>query len=298
MVARAYIFLIITTAGWGGNAVAGKMAVDHVSPALLTSMRWALALLILLPLARPHLIRQWPIIKANALLLLFLGVVGFTLFNNLLYVALIHTSAINAAIEQAATPLVIFGASFLLFRQRITTGQFAGFIISVIGVALVASHGDLTRLLKLDVGFGDAMLLLAVLCYGIYTVCLRWKPDLHWLSLMTTLAAAAFVGSLPFTLRESLSGQMLLPDTQGWLVVLYAAIFPSIVSQVLYIKGNELIGGNRAGVFFNLVPIFGTFFAVILLGENFQLYHLAALALVLGGIAIAERKVSRPAIVP
>lgn len=298
MAVRAYIYLIITTAGWGGNAVAGKLAAGHVSPALLTSLRWSLAVLILLPMALPHLRRQWPVVKAGWPILLFLGVLGFALFNNFLYVALIHTSAINAAIEQAATPLVIFIASFALFGQRVTAGQFIGFAISVIGVALVASHGDLTRLLYLDVGFGDAMLLLAVLCYGIYTVCLRWKPNLHWLSLMTALALGAFVGSLPFTLRECLSGTMQLPDTQGWLVVLYAAIFPSIVSQVLFIKGNEMIGGNRAGVFFNLVPIFGTFFAVILLGESFHLYHLTALALVLGGIAIAERRHRHPAIVP
>lgn len=298
MAVRAYLFLTITMAGWGGNAVAGKLAVGHVSPALLTSLRWSLAMLILLPLALPHLRRQWPVIKANWAILLFLGVVGFALFNNFLYVALIHTTAINAAIEQAATPLVIFIASFALFRQRVAPRQFIGFAISVIGVALVASHGDLSRLLYLDVGFGDAMLLLAVLCYGIYTVCLRWKPELHWLSLMTALAAGAFVGSLPFTLRESLSGNMLLPDTQGWLVILYAAIFPSIVSQVLYIKGNEIIGGNRAGLFFNLVPIFGTFFAVILLRENFHLYHLIALVLVLGGIAISERRSRHPAIQP
>lgn len=297
MAMRAYIYLIITTAGWGGNAVAGKFAVGHVSPAALTSLRWSLAVLLLLPFALPHLRRQWPIVKQSWAILLFLGVLGFALFNNFLYVALNHTSAINATIEQAATPLVIFTASFVLFRQRITAGQLIGFAISVVGVALVASHGDVTRLLYLDVGFGDAMLLLAVLCYGTYTVCLRWKPKLHWLSLMTALAAGAFAGSLPFTLRESLSGDMILPDTQGWLVVLYAAIFPSIVSQVLFIKGNEMIGGNRAGVFFNLVPIFGTFFAVILLGEGFHLYHLAALALVLGGIAIAERQSRKPATV-
>ncbi len=290
MTTRAYLFLVITMAGWGGNAIAGKLAVDHVSPALLTSMRWALAVLILLPFSLRHLRRQWATIRANAAMLLFLGTLGFALFNNFVYVALIHTSAINAAIEQAATPLVIFIASFALFRQRITAGQFFGFLVTVVGVALVASHGDLSRVLGLDVGFGDAMLLLAVLCYGIYTVSLRWKPHLHWLALMTTLAAGGFVGSLPFTVREGLSGTMQLPDLQGWLVVLYATIIPSIVCQVLYIKGNEIIGGNRAGVFFNLVPIFGTFFAVVLLGEDFRMYHLIALALVLGGIAIAERR--------
>jgi drug/metabolite transporter (DMT)-like permease len=290
MAARAYLYLTITTAGWGGNAVAGKLAVGHVSPAMLTSLRWAAALMIILPFALPHLRREWAVIKAHAAILLFLGIVGFALFNNLLYLALIHTSAINAAIEQAATPLVIFIASYALFGQRATASQLLGFMISVVGVALVASHGDLTRLLDLDVGFGDAMLLLAVFCYGIYTVSLRWKPKLHWLSLMTTLGGAAFIGSVPFTIWEGFSGDLRAPDLHGWLVVLYAATIPSIICQALYIKGNELIGGNRAGLFFNLVPIFGTFLAVVLLDEAFRIYHMIALALVLGGIAMAERR--------
>ena len=287
---RAYLYLTITTAGWGGNAVAGKVAVGHISPAMLTSMRWFFAVVILLPLAWPHLRRQWPIIKENAAILAFLGILGFTLFNNLLYLALKYTSAINTGIIQAATPLVIFIASFLFFRQRTSIGQIAGFMLSVVGVTIVVTNGDVARILRLDVSQGDAMVLLAVLCYGIYTVALRWKPDLHWISLMTMLAIFAFVGSLPFTAYESFAGDMIWPDTTGWMVVLYAAVVASIVSQVLYIRGNELIGGNRAGLFFNLVPIFGTLFAILLIGETFHLYHLIALALVLGGIAIAERR--------
>jgi len=295
MAARAYLYLVITTIGWGGNAVAGKLAVGHVSPALLTTLRWAVALAVILPFALPHLRREWPAIRAHAGVLIALGMLGFALFNNLLYFALIYTSAINVAIEQAAMPLVIFVASFLLFRQKTTLAQIAGFCISVVGVALVASDGDLSRLLALDINLGDAVMMVAVLSYGLYTVGLHWKPRLHWLSLMSALAIVAFFGSIPFTAFEAASGSLILPDLQGWLVVLYAGTIASIASQALYILGNELIGGNRAGLFINLVPIFGTLFAVVILGEDFQLHHFFALALVLGGIALAERRNGRRA---
>jgi drug/metabolite transporter (DMT)-like permease len=75
---------------------------------------------------------------------------------------------------------------------------------------------------------------------------------------------------------------------KAWSVVAYTVIFPSLVSQVLFARGVELIGSNRAGLFMNLVPIFGSFFAVLLLGEAFQVYHGLALVLVIGGIAIAQ----------
>ena len=73
-------------------------------------------------------------------------------------------------------------------------------------------------------------------------------------------------------------------------MLVYAAIFPSIVSQACYIRGVALIGANRGGLFINLVPIFGTFFAVTLLGEQLRIHHIVGLVLVLGGIALAERK--------
>ncbi|WP_419908825.1 DMT family transporter [Hoeflea sp.] len=290
MAIRAYILLIITTLGWGGNAIAGKLAAGHISPALLTSGRWLIALAILLPFALPHMRREWPTLRAHFWLLLVLGMVGFALFNNFYYLALNYTSAINGAIEQASMPLLVFIANFVLFGQRVSPGQIIGFFISLIGVALVATNGNLVGILRLDIGYGDALLILSIAFYGAYTVSLRWMPKLHWLSAMTALSVGAIIGGLPFTAWEAYSGRMIMPDTQGWLVLAYAAIFPSIISQACFIKGVELIGANRGGLFINLVPIFGTFFAVTLLGEELFAFHIIALALVLGGIALAEHK--------
>ena len=52
--------LVLTMAFWGGNAVAGKFAVGEVSPFVLTFLRWALAALIVMAFAWPHLKRDWP----------------------------------------------------------------------------------------------------------------------------------------------------------------------------------------------------------------------------------------------
>ena len=293
MAVKAYILLVITTLGWGGNAVAGKFAAGHISPALLTSGRWLLALLLLLPFALPHLRREWPVIRAHFLFLLAMGTVGFALFNNFYYLALNHTSAINGAIQQAAMPLLVFAANFLLFGQRVSYSQIAGFFISLTGVALVVTNGNLPGLLRLDVGYGDALLILSISFYGAYTVALRWMPKLHWSSAMTALALGALIGGAPFTAFEAWSGNLIPPDTRGWLVIAFAAIFPSIISQACFIGGVALIGANRAGLFINLVPIFGTLFAVVLLGEQLRTFHLIAMGLVLGGIALAERKPGR-----
>ena len=80
-----------------------------------------------------------------------------------------------------------------------------------------------------------------------------------------------------------------MPTLQGWLVAVYVAIFPSCLSQLFYMRGVDLIGPARAGVFINLVPAFSAILAVVMLGEPFAMFHAVALVLVIGGIWLAQR---------
>ncbi|SIQ37168.1 EamA domain-containing membrane protein RarD [Rhizobium sp. RU20A] len=286
---KAYLFLTIATLFWGGNAVAGKMAVGHVSPLLLTSMRWAVALAIILAVMTPQIRRDWPKVKESWKLLMGLGVVGFTLFNVLLYTALNFTTAINVSIEQAGIPVVIFLFNFILFRIKASPAQMLGFTVTLIGIITTATHGNITAIGSLSLNFGDLLMLGAVLCYSVYTIMLRWKPAVHWQTLIAASAFGALVSALPLLAFEFASGAMIAPDVTGWSVILYTAIFPSLASQVLYVRGVELIGANRAGLFINAIPIFGTLLSLLFLGEALQTFHVVALLLVLAGIAIAER---------
>ena len=157
----AYVLLLLTTLFWGGNAIAGKLAIGHISPMLLTSARWLLLSICRLdrlePLRRglagdPH---------AAAAPLFALGTFGFTVFNVALYSALTYTTAINVSIEQAGMPMLIFLLNFLLFRRRLAA-QIVGLLMSIGGILLTASHGEPARLLALDVNFGDAIMLLGL----------------------------------------------------------------------------------------------------------------------------------------
>ena len=285
---RAYMLLLLTTLFWGGNSVAGKLVVGHVSPMTVVFLRWAIAVLIMLPIGWRHLREDWPVVRRHWLLLGVLGACGFTLFNAIFYTALNYTTAINVSIEQAGIPMLIILANFLLFRLRVSFAQIVGVVLTIAGVILTASHGDPGRLLTLQLNFGDAIMLVAVLCYSAYSVMLRLKPAMHWQSLILTLSIAALITSVPFLIWEIAAGKAVMPDAFGWAITLYIAVGVSVISQVFYIQGNELIGANRAGLFINLVPIFGTLLSVLIVGEDFQFYQAVALVLVLGGIGLAE----------
>jgi drug/metabolite transporter (DMT)-like permease len=185
--------------------------------------------------------------------------------------------------------MLIFLLNFVFFRTGVSTAQVIGFAMTLGGVALTAAHGDLTTLLQLGLNRGDGLMLIAVAAYSVYTIFLRWKPPLDWRTLMAIPALGATLTAVPLLIWENTQGAVQLPDNYGWLIAFYTAIFASLLAQILYIKGVEAIGANRAGLFINLVPVFGTLLSVALLGERLQAFHLIALTLALGGIAIAER---------
>jgi drug/metabolite transporter (DMT)-like permease len=180
--------------------------------------------------------------------------------------------------------------------------QLLGVLITILGVAIIATHGDLARILKLEVNFGDLLVILACFAYAIYSIALRWRPQTHWLSFLAATCTGAIIASLVYQATLG-NGTAALPanlaaiDMQGWLIAAYTVIFPSVISQLLYVRGVELIGSNRASLFVNLIPLFGTVGSVIVLGEALQPFHVIAAVLVAAGIVLAEfsaRKNSSP----
>lgn len=287
--ANAYLLLMLTTVFWAGNAIAGKLAAGVVTPVTLTFLRWVLASLLIVFLARAHLRRDLRTLRRHWLLVFLLGGLGFAAFNLLLYSALNHTSAINVTIEQSAMPVMVMVVNYIAFRQRIRSLQALGVVATILGVIVTATRGTPFALLELGVNRGDAIMMGAVLLYALYTVALRLKPQVHWMSLLAAMAISALVFVTPFFIHEVASGDFVQPGLRGWMIIAYTAIFPSVMSQLFFMRGVELIGSNRAALFINLVPIFGSLLAVLLLGEAFRAYHLISLMLVFSGIWMAER---------
>jgi drug/metabolite transporter (DMT)-like permease len=286
---RAYLLLTLTALCWGGNAVLGRLAVGEVSPMALVSLRWLGALTLLLAFAHNQVRRDWPTMRTHVRFVVAMGALGFTAFNALFYVAAHWTTAVNIGIIQGSIPVFVLIGAFVAFRAPVARLQVAGVLVTMVGVAIVASGGDLARLAALALNFGDVLMIAACVLYAGYTVGLSRRPLVSPLSLFTGMAAAAFVTSLPLVLAEAALGQFQLPTPTGWLVLALVTVFPSFIAQIAFIQGVSLIGPSRAGVFVNLVPVFASILALIVLKEPFEVFHALALALVLGGIWLSER---------
>lgn len=288
--ALAWLLLTITSLCWGANAIFARLAVGEVSPMLLVGLRWLLVVAVLLLIARRPLAQDWARLRPHVWRIGAMGALGFTVFNAIFYVAAHHTTAVNLGILQAVMPIFIFVLAYVRHATPVTALQVVGVFAAIAGVTLVAAHGDWHRLVTLQFNIGDLMMLGACVLYAGYTVALRDRPAVSPLAFFAVLAGAAFATSLPLVAWEWSAGESMAPTPTGWAIILATGLFPSLLGQILYIRGVAIIGPGRAGLFVNLVPVIAAGLAVIFLGEPFQWFHGAALALVFAGIWMSERE--------
>lgn len=290
---RPYLLLTLTSLFWAGNIVLGRHIAGKVPPVTLSFIRWTGAGLLLIGFAWPHLRRDWPAIRANLPRLAFMALTGVVSYNTLAYWGLQYTEALNALLIQSMGPLLIAVWSLVLFRDMLTGRQALGVLVSLAGVATIVTRGDLQALLHIRLNVGDLWILVAISIYGLYSAVLRLKPDLHWLSFLAVTIAIGVAMLAPASLWELSEGRTVTLDAATFATLAYMIVFPSTLAYVFFIRGVELIGANRAGPFFHLMPLFGAALAIAFLGERPQPFHAVGFALVLAGVVVAARRPER-----
>ena len=300
ILSRAYssapFLLFLATLGWGSNTIASRLAVGEISPMLLIFFRWGFVVVILLSLYWRQMIDEWPIIRPRLKWLLIMGGCGLSLFNAFFYIAAHSTTAVNLGIIQSTMPGMILLGSFMFFGDRINRLQFSGLLLTLLGVGVIVTQGSLEQLMQLTFNHGDLLMIFACSFYAMYTVGLKSRPKISGMVMLAYFSVAAFLMTIPLMIFESFIYGTVMPGVKGFAIVFYIAIVPSFLSQIFFMRGVDLIGPGSAGLYANLVPIFSAIMAVLLLSEEFALFHLAAMLLVFGGIGLFEyqsrRKVS------
>ena len=285
---NAYVVLPAASLMWAGNSIIGKLAIGEVTPMTMTFLRWFFVCAILALFYRREARAALPVLAPRWKWLVAMAGLGYTAFNALLYAAAHHTSGVNLTMLQASIPVFVLAGSVLVLRSRVGLLQGLGTALTLVGVAVVATGGDLERLTGLRFNIGDLYVLIACAFYAGYTLGLRARPPLSGFGLFIGFAAVAMLVSAPLLAWEIAGGAVFWPTARGWAIMAYVTICPSLLSQIFYIRGVELIGPARAGLFINLIPVFGALMALAILGEPFGWDEVLAAALVFGGIAMAE----------
>lgn len=295
---RIALFLTLPPLLWAGNAVVGMLLVGTVPPLALSGLRWALALLILLPIGR-RVFRDLQAIRARWPYLALLGFLGVGCYNAMQYLALQTSTPINVTLIASSMPLWMLAVGALFYGEHPTRRQLLGAFLSLTGVALVLSRGQLTVLMNLRLVPGDLLMLLAIALWAWYSWLLA-RPPAHmrgesrppwgWaeLLLVQVLFGAVWAGAAAGV------EAVVDPAPIHWspwvlLALVYVAVGPSVLAYRFWGMGVATVGPAIAAFFNNLTPLFAAVMSAAWLGEAPHWYHVAAFVLIAAGIVVTSR---------
>lgn len=300
---RIALYLTLPPLFWAGNAVVGRLMVGSVPPLALSALRWVLALALLLPFGW-RVLREWPAIRARFGYLALIGFLGVGCYNAMQYMALQTSTPINVTLIASSMPLWMLAIGALFYGEHPTQRQLVGAALSLAGVALVLSRGDVHVLLALRLLPGDLLMLLAIALWAWYSWLLarppahmigEARPAWNWAELLVVQVAFGAVWAWAAAGVEA----VVAPATIHWspwvlLALAYVAVGPSVLAYRFWGEGVATVGPAIAAFFNNLTPLFAALMSALWLGEPPHWYHVAAFVLIAAGIVVTSRRQKVP----
>ncbi|AZP11985.1 DMT family transporter [Undibacterium parvum] len=286
--------LTIAPLMWAGNAIVGRLVHQMVPPITLNFLRWAIAFLILIPFG-------WKIFRPDSGLwenrkrFALLGLLGIGLYNALQYMALQTSSPINVTLVAAGMPVWMLLVGSLFFGLKVKRQQILGALLSIAGVLLVLSRGDLGQLLGFKLVAGDIFMIFATIAWSFYSWLLTQPKDPpairnEWQAFLLAQIGFGVLWSGLFAAGEwTLTSPSISWSWPLGAALLFVAVGPAIIAFRCWGAGVQRAGPSVAGFFSNLTPLFAALMSSAFLGELPHLYHVLAFALIVAGIVVSSR---------
>lgn len=283
---------------WAGNAVVGRLVREAVPPMTLNLLRWALALLVLLPLA-------WTTLRADGVLAgirarwgryTLLGLLGIGMYNSLQYLALQSSTPINVTLVASGMPVWMMIVGRLGFGVPVRRWQLAGAVLSIAGVLVVLCRGDASQLLGLRLVAGDLFMILATIAWSFYSWMLLQPSDepalrSNWAAFLAVQVGFGLLWSAGFTGVEwALGAKPIIWSGRLAAALLFVATCPAVLAYGMWGAAIRRAGPGIGAFFVNLTPLFAALLSSAFLGEAPHLYHALAFLLIVGGIVVSARR--------
>jgi drug/metabolite transporter (DMT)-like permease len=291
---KYYYLLLVTSLLWGGNFIVGKTLVEHASPGTLTILRWAIAIVCLFPIVWWKEKKLVPPIQ-SILPLFFMGLTGVALFQALQFMALEKTSATNVGLISTLNMFSIAGISYIFLKEKMNAFQLLTMFISLFGVLLVLSKGNVEMVYSLQFNEGDLYMLAAVVMWGIYSVCSKWA--MKTVTPMMSILYSGIFGLLillPFNLSTF---RVTNVDASFVQSILYTGVISTVVCMVLWNIGVNNLGPSTSGLFLNFNPVFTALLAFVFLGEKMNGLQAVGSIIVIAGCVLFSLFKSKPSII-
>lgn len=274
---------------WSGNFIVARGIIKQLPPVSISFYRWGTAVLIMLPFAWKSFSAEKAIVFRHWRYLLLVSFAGISLYNTFIYIAGHHSPAINLAlIGTTSSPVFAIILAAIFLREKITSMRITGLLICIAGIVLLLSKGSWDRLKAFQFSTGDVYMLIAGLLFAIYNVLARKKPEgISPLNFLFTICLTGTLLLLPFFLWETSHAAPVQWNGNLLLIVLYLGLGNSFIAYLCWNASIARLGAARTALFGNLIPVFSSLEAVLILGEELTSLHWISGILVIAGLVIA-----------
>jgi len=285
------VALLLIVGLWGSFPATGKLALVDFPPTFLTLVRVVLASVFLCVMLFRAGEREMREITPTALrVFLVLAVTGIWGSTQLSYLGYYYTTAANAVVLQAATPVMVALGARAFLGERLRRVQQGGVLVSTLGVLLVVTEGRLAALRLQELRAGDFITLAGLVGWTAYTVYGKRVLTSYSPLLATT---GAYVLATVLLIPTAVLAAPLFPAPRitsavAWTVVVYQAVLGA-VAHIWWYRAMDVVGPSRAAIFMNLQPLVGLALAAVLLGEEIGGWQIAGVGCVLAGVALTTR---------
>lgn len=292
---RGLILVALVPLFFATNVVIGRFIAGDVAPWTLAFLRWFGAFLILLPFAGAGLSRSFAEILGQGPVIALLGFLGMFVCGGVVYLGLHYTTATNATLIYACSPVMILILEWLFRGRPIGFLEIVGAALAFSGVAVVALGAAGSSRFALNPG--DGMIALGAFSWAIYSV-LQSRPGITSIPSLPLFAAIALAGAVllaPMMILETASGQAWPHSASAWFAVAAIALIPSVGAFFGYQYGVRRFGPATIGMALYMQTPCGVVLALLFLGEQLRISHLVGFALILPGVILAtiRRRLSR-----
>ncbi|MEG2173343.1 MAG: DMT family transporter [Desulfovibrionaceae bacterium] len=283
-----YLAALGATMVWSGNFVVARAIATDIPPIQLNFWRWVVALACLLPMALPHLRREWPVIRQHLGYLAFMALMGISLLNTLIYKGGQTTESLNMALLVPTVPIMIIILSRIFYGEAITPRRLLGVVVVLLGVLIIISRGDMQRLAAVRFAAGDFWALGGAACFAVYSLFVRQRPvNLSIESFNTLTFALGLMFMIPPLIWEMWVLPLPVLTVPVGIGILYSGVGCSFVSYMLWAKAISILGPVRAGFVYYTLPLFTAVAATMVLGEVVSMAHVLGGLCIIAGILVA-----------
>ncbi|CAN5292998.1 DMT family transporter [soil metagenome] len=283
-------FAVVATMLWAGNYIIARGVSHQVLPFTLAFYRWLVASIVILPIAWKTMRTELPLLRKYFAFFLIAAITGVTLFNSFLYIGGHYSTAINLAlISTTSAPIFIILLARIFLKEPIGWLRAVGLLFCIAGILYLLSQGSRENLMQLKFAAGDFWALLGAFMFALYSVLVRKKPA--GISGISFLGYTFIIGTIflvPFYIIEQVSYPTLPLNSTIIYSVLYIGTAASIISYFCWNAAISRLGASRTALFTNLIPVFSTIEASLLLHEQITGFHIISFVLVIIGLVLAN----------